>query len=346
MIINDIFTKRQTIISYTVKELQQMYTEEKLKIRDVNQTQVRAIKKYIFDNIQQEQIYFPPLVATTKDALLKDGRPIELSIIDGTQRIKALMQIDELITKSINSDIDEEAKKGFKLMYSLNDTEFAIQIFEGLTDKEANQLYIDLNTKGKKVALSKRIAFDSRNDINQITNFILQHHPQLQKAGVETEKRAIIRPKNKKLLSLAQLRQLIGIFLTGKLLYKSVNLSINLPLDMDVYLDIINSWFDELFILYPAHSIGNYEESMLANFPLLLSLVFYSNKGLENQSPENRKKIMIDRMRNLQSINWNRTNKEWEQFRGSKMGKDNYFYLAKDKENIEDIVKWLERQGR
>ncbi|QQZ07685.1 DNA sulfur modification protein DndB [Heyndrickxia vini] len=344
MIINEIFTKRQTIISYSLKEIKCMFAEDRLVFKEVRQSQVRSIKKYIFENAHKQQVYFPPIVASVDKAQLGKKKPQKLTIIDGSKRIKALLQLDDMIAKAIKSDNDEEAKKAFMLMYSLKETEFAFQIFEGLTKLESDQLYIDLNTKGKKVSLSKRIEFDSRNEINQITNYILQHHALLKTAGVETEKQAIIRPGNKKLLSLSQLRQLVSIFLTGNIASSSLELNVNLSHELAEYSELIIGWFDQLFEFYPAHSIGDYHESMLASFPVLISVALYSNKGLYHLPIEKRKIKLQERMRNIRNVNWKRTNKDWEQFKGSKKGREKYFYLAKDKKNIKEIVKWLENQ--
>jgi len=347
MIVHDIFTKRQTIVTYTINELKQMYDDGTLKLKEVQQHQVREIKKYITENAAGGQIFFPPLVANAEvGALLKDRKPTQLSIVDGTQRIKAFLQLEEFIAKALKSDNPVESRQGFKLKYVLCNTELALQLFEGLSQKEEDQLYIDLNTKGKKVSLSKRIAYDSRNEINRITNQVLQRNHQLIEAGVEMEKRAIIRPSNKKLLSLSQLRRLVDIFLAGETGKKADEIKNKLNLNTEEFIQIINCWFLQLFELYPANRIGNYHETILASFTMLESLAIYANKGLEHELFEKRQKTMTARMMNVHKINWKRTNKEWEQFKGARKGKNQYYYLSNDKENIKHIVNWLEQQGR
>ncbi|KYC89948.1 hypothetical protein MXL46_10125 [Heyndrickxia sporothermodurans] len=347
MIVHDIFTKKQTIVTYSINELKQMYDDGTLKLKEVQQHQVREIKKYITENATGGHIFFPPLVANTEvGALLRDSKPTKLSIIDGTQRIKAFLQLEEFIAKALKSDNPVESKLGFKLRYVLSNTELALQLFEGLSQKEEDQLYIDLNTKGKKVSLSKRIAYDSRNEINRITNKVLQLNHQLLEAGVEMEKRAIIRPSNKKLLSLSQLRQLVEIFMTGGSGKKADEIKNKLNLNTEEFIQLINCWFELLFKLYPANKIGNYHETIFASYTMLKSLVVYANKGLEHESFDKRQKTMTERMKALSKINWKRTNKEWEQFKGARKGRDQYYYLTNDKENINKIVNWLEQQGR
>ena len=93
MIINDVFDKKQTIINYKVKDLLGMLSEDRLTLRETNKVQVRMIRKYIFDNILTEQIYMPPIVAMLKDGDLSDGKPYELTIIDGSQRMKRYLRL-------------------------------------------------------------------------------------------------------------------------------------------------------------------------------------------------------------------------------------------------------------
>ncbi len=51
----------------------------------------------VFDNNETDQIYLPPNVARLEEESLEDGKPTKLSIIDGSQRIKALSQLEALL---------------------------------------------------------------------------------------------------------------------------------------------------------------------------------------------------------------------------------------------------------
>ncbi|WP_251551239.1 DNA sulfur modification protein DndB [Neobacillus muris] len=342
MIVNDIFSKRQSVATYTIQELSLLIKNGQVNLREVNKLHVRSIKKYILENVLTEQIYVPPMVATVDK--LENEKPLELTIIDGNQRLKAFCQIEEMGYRAAKSENEKEMKKGYKLLQFIEDTEVAIQLFEGLTKEEADQLYIDLNTKGKKVALSKRIAFDSRNEMNFITNTILKTNKQLKIAGVEIEKRAIVRPNNKKLLSLSQLRQIVAIFLTGKMIYRVADDHYQTYLEAKDYIKLIHTWFQELFLLYPPERIGDFNESMIANNPLLISMAYYANKGLEKESMDDRKKELVKRMRQLQTVDFNRKNPIWKEFKGTE--RSGYYYLFNVKENIEMLVTWLQSQGR
>ena len=323
-----------------------MIESGQVTLRDVNKLQVRALKKYLFENISSEQIYFPPIVANAESLNPEEGKPVRFTIVDGTQRLKALCLLEEIAQKATMSEKLEEVKIGYKLLSFFHHGAVSLLIFAGLSPAECDQLYIDLNTKGKKVALSKRISFDSRSGLNTITNQVLKTNRQLKLAGVEIEKRAVIRPKNKKLLSLTQLRQIVGIFLAGKMVYRVTEENFYPYLQADEYIQLLNTWFNELFSCFPSERIGDFEVSMIANTPLLMSIAYYANKGMERNSFAERKKELLNRMKPLRMVNWERTNPIWQQFNGTKKRRDGYYYLANDKETIESLVAWLQKQGR
>lgn len=346
MIIEKVFEKKQTIMTYTVEELTEMLQNERLILRETNKVQVRMIRKYIIDNIMTGDIYMPPLVALVSDGRLLDEKVQSLIIIDGSHRLKALLQLESMITKLINSEDELERKKGFQLHYSIADVELCIQVFEGLTTTEMDQLYIDLNTKGKKVALSKRIAYDSRNVINIATNRFLENNKAINIAGIEMEKSAVMRPHNKKLLSLSQLRTIVSLFVFGK------HVTNRLPIMKEIQDELFNErfklievWFEELFTLYKPESIGDYNKSMLASFPLLLALAHYALLGESEVQPDQKEKYIRLRMKKLSHIDWSRDQQIWQQFNGSIRGREKFYYLNNDKKTFNALIAWLCSEG-
>ncbi|MFS0575483.1 DNA sulfur modification protein DndB [Sporosarcina sp. 179-K 3D1 HS] len=345
MIIHDVFEKKQMILNFKIMDLLQMLSDQRLTIRRQNKEQIRMIRNYILDNLPTQQVYLPPLVAYT-DETLEDGRPpTRLHLIDGTQRLQAFVELDAYVNRSFMSEDEEEQKKVIHLMYRFEALEIAVQVYEGMGEDEASQLFVDLNTKGKKVALSKRIAYDSRSSINQITNRLLQQHTMLREAGVDEEKVAIVRPNNKHLLSLSQLRRIIGYFMAGKTISSRLSMDVESIMSEEENIALISTWFDELFSLYPADSIGDYEVSMLAGFPLLYAVAVYATDGLEELSFDEKQAEVVRRMRKLAKVDWSRNQEDWLDFNGRFRGKENYFYLSSDKRNIEALVAWLTRKG-
>lgn len=346
MFIHSIFNKKQTFVFYSLEELLHMIQLNHLKIRDTNASHVNKIRKYVVDNFMTESIYFPPIVACVEESeTIHKEKPMRLTVIDGSSRVKALTDFDQMILKLISDDDEKIQRKGFFLKYRLKEMKIAVQIFEGLSEEEMNQLYIDLNSKGKKVALSKRISHDSRDAINVATNKLMASHQGLSLAGIEVERASVIRPNNKKFLSLAQLRSIVILFLTGTTSVRTINLDNYGQREFDEVFDLLCIWFDELFTLHPAETIGNYHQTMLASFVMIYAIVHYVNFGLNDVPIKKRELILRERMKTLQTIDWRRDQELWQQFEGDFKGKDGYYYVNQNKGTVSAIVEWLFSKG-
>lgn len=340
MIVQEIFQARQALILYTIEELGEMLREGRIITREPNKLQVRAIRKYVRDNIMSGDIYFPPLVAAGE---LGNGNPQSFHLIDGVNVLHALTSLNVIIDKSLKSPVIEEKEMGLHLLNVLDEVKVAIQILDGLSEEEQGQLYIDLNSHGKKVALSKKIAYDSRNIINIITNDLLRTNESLQIAGIEHERTVIVRPNNKQFLSLSQLRGIVCIFITGKVTSTRVlNVHVNENL-LEERLSLVHLWFEELFSFQDIEEIGNYHITMLASFPLIQALALYTIEGIENNT--DKETYIKTKMQKIKHINWDREQKVWRQFPGITKGKDQYFYLKNTKKTIEMLVSWLKSEG-
>jgi hypothetical protein len=331
---------RQTIKLFKVKELLSYIKEDKIKFFDVGQARVRTIRNYLVDNILNNEIYLPPIVIATNLKNETDNSR-ELTIIDGNGRLNALSQIELVVQKKEKSLNMEEIAESEALRIFINEGVVAAQIYHGLTDEKVKQIYVDLNTKGKKVALSKLISYDSRNEINRISNEVLDQNVQLNIAGVELELKSLIKPNNKSFLTLSQLRKLIATFFTCEIKSELPKGPIKNKLSYEENIETINLWFSILFKLRSPESIGDYNQTILASFPFLQSLCYYAVKDTQKLDFESKKKIIEGRMLKLTDFDFSTDRTEWENFNGVRKGKGNYFYFSPNKENILRIEKWI-----
>lgn len=329
----------QCMYTYSVEELVQLMDKELITIRQTNQSQVRHLKKYIFNNAKEKKIYLPPIVANTDAHLVQ--KPQYFRVIDGSKRVLALCQLAKDM-KNNKHRTGEDFKNYIALSLLLKDAQIAVQMFSGLTSEECNQLFVDFNTKGKKVALSKRISYDSRNLLNVITNKLMTTNKDLQTAGVETEKRAVIKPTNKNLLSLSQLKQIVGIFIGIEINSHFEQRKTPYYLSEEEYIQLINEWLNCLFQLHDPETIGNYEHTILAGFPMLRAIAYYVNRRTNNKSLNARKKIVKERMARLLNIDWSIHHPKWQTFAGDFRGHKNYYHLSKDKKTLLKLVEWME----
>lgn len=345
MFIHSIFEKKQTFVSYSIEEIMEMVEHNTIELRETNASHVRKIRKYVVDNFMSNAIYFPPVVATIDEGEISvSEKPKRLKIVDGSSRLRALTDFNQTILKLISSDDEMNQRKGFFLKYRLKEMNIGMQILIGLTEDEADQMYVDLNSKGKKVSLSKRISNDSRNAINVATNQLMKEHEGLKLAGIEVERAAIIRPANKKFLSLSQLRSIVVLFLTGKSVSSHLNVEVYGQREFDEMYHLLALWFDELFTFHAPETIGDYHETILASFAVVMAIAHYAIRDLDELPIQEKQQLMKKRMRHLQSMDWSREQELWQQFDGGFKGKEKYYYLNQSKKSINAIANWLVRE--
>ncbi|MGC4379365.1 DNA sulfur modification protein DndB [Fictibacillus sp. Mic-4] len=331
----------QSYMTLSLEEIIVMMKNHQFELRDSYAKRVKQLKEYFMDNEKTNHIYIPPIVVNTMDDPSKSKTLRKYQVIDGSQRLEAIRLLHQTIMNKTDSHDDREMEEAYKQLKSFKESSLAFQVFHGLTEKSRDQLFVDFNTKGKKVALSKLIAYDSRTEINQITNLVLLQNESLKRAGVETEKRALIKPPNRNLLSLSQLRLIVTVFLIGEL-KMDVPEKITRKKSREDHVDIINTWFQCLFQLQPPETIGDYEVTMLASHTVQLALAYYAIKGTKNLSVNEQKKTVVQRMDKLKAVNWDYSNKKWREFKGRRKGKKGYFYLEHERANVIKLVDWFE----
>lgn len=342
LLIHQLFEKKQAVVTYTITELVDLMDAGHIQPRDVMQRNVKLIKEYILSNIESGHVYLPPIVAGVKDETLEE-KPQELLIIDGSARLKAIHQLKDYLDDDIDGDSPEEIRHKYAKHKALKDTSLSVQLFEGLSREEMDQLFVDMNSKGKKVALSKLIEYDSRNDVNRITNQVLKSNRALSVAGIEIEKQALIKPNNKKFLSLAQLRKLVSTLLTGEIKTTIPKNQLTEAGSLEKNVEFINFWFEKLFELHPCETIGDYPTTMLAGHPLLTALAHYSVRDLDGAEYNAKIKTIEERMNDLKGVNWDSNQRLWERFEGRENERWNYYQLTNDRKNIIEISNWLEQ---
>lgn len=312
-----------------LSELAKQVAEERIIVRPPVKEHVQALRKYMINGVQKRHVFLPMLVANKT----KDGK---LYIIDGSTRVRAIYSL----YIALQSKRNEDDEKYTKAAVYVENSSIGIQVFHNLTEEQCNQLYIDFNTKGKKVALSKLIEYDSRHMANHITNQLLETNSKLQEAGIDTEKRAVIRPTNKNFLSLSQLRQIVNVFMVGNHLTQNKEGHKTYPLKEGEYIQLINAWINELFKWEEPRDIGNYYKTMLASFPIIISLAYYANEDVIQKSFEERMSFMMTKMETLRDVDWSTNNKCFEKFKGSYRKGTNLYFLSNEQATIKQLVKW------
>lgn len=325
----------QTVEVFPIKNLINMVKEQQILIRKPYQHRIKSFRDYIENNILGD-IFIPPLVMNMDEY----GN---FQVIDGSVRIQALVQLERRVLEKENSPDLNEYREGVSLRHFLSNGYLSVQIFKELEKDDINQLYIDFNSKAKKVSISKLISYDSRNKVNVLTNNLLEGFSDLEKAGVEKEKRAIMKPSNKNLLSLMQLKKLVATFLKNDLISTIPKIQVINQYSEEENIELIRTWFNCLFEIMDPVTIGNYTESMLSSFPLLNAMAYYAVKDTHTLDFKQKKIHILKKMKAIQHLNYKHENNIWKEFEGRK-AKYDYIVLKNSKTNIIEIVKWLEQE--
>lgn len=316
-------------------ELCHMIAEENLMLRETKKEHVQALRKYLIAGFDKKQVYLPMLVANkTNDRMMQ--------MIDGSTRAKAIYSMYVMMMQNKKQSKNEVMTK---LAVYFENSSIGIQVFHNLSEGECDQLYIDFNTRGKKVALSKLIEYDSRQLHNQITNKLMETNAKLKQAGIETEKHAIIRPTNKRFLSLSQLRQIVGVFMEEDHTSSKKEPTKTYPLTEHEYVELINTWIYELFTWENPTHIGNYHITMLASFPVILSLAYYVNEGEGKKNLEERIIELKKKMQVLATIDWSPQNKCWQSFKGSYRKGTTLYFLNNDLGTMKQLINWYHQHS-
>lgn len=134
-------------------------------------------------------------------------------------------------------------------------------------------------------------------------------------------------------------------FLTGKTVANNLNIESYGQKEFEATYELLCIWFDELFSLCEQEDIGNYHETILASFAVILAIAHYAIQGLDDVMYKNRELLVKKRMQTLQAIDWTRNQEMWLQFEGDFKGKEQYYYVNQNKRTVSSIVEWLIREG-
>ncbi|MEH7384579.1 DNA sulfur modification protein DndB [Bacillus sp. JJ1521] len=164
----------QCTVDYVLKFLE----IDKSVQREIIEVQVSNISKYIQYGLDGNDIYFPPLIFSSRgrgefnelnnEFLLKAEDT--MVILDGQHRIRAF----EVLKKRLESSQDPEHKE--KLKYIKN-FPLTIQIFSDLTLEQERQLFTDVNTKSSKVSNTLLIMYKENDLCGKLVKDIINNHP-------------------------------------------------------------------------------------------------------------------------------------------------------------------------
>ncbi|WP_191567310.1 DNA sulfur modification protein DndB [Metabacillus idriensis] len=166
----------QCTVDYVLKFLE----VDKSVQREIIETQVSAISKYIQYGLDGNDIYFPPLIFSSrgKGEFNQLNNQFQLKtedtmvILDGQHRIKAF----EILKKRLESSKDPEHIE--KLKYIKN-FPLSVQVFRDLSIEQERQLFTDVNTKSSKVSNTLLVMYKDNDLCGKLVKEIINSHPSI-----------------------------------------------------------------------------------------------------------------------------------------------------------------------
>lgn len=147
---------KQDMVYIPLNELITRVLRGRIRLREINQPHVKVIKTYILSNLENKKVFLPPLVGHLEHGSIAQCLDGEISIIDGSHRLKAYVQIHQLALKTIHRMDEHERNKAFQILEVFKNSILPIQLHEGLTIEEQHQFYLDLNLLRNQTSIKKR----------------------------------------------------------------------------------------------------------------------------------------------------------------------------------------------
>lgn len=240
--------------------------------RDIVPTRISEITRYINTYDKKIGIYFPSIiVAATEDPVdieemqIKFNESIRFIILDGQHRMKAL---EAYKNKEQNPE---------RLSDILNST-LTVQIYFNLSKHEQRKLFLDINSKSKKVSNSLAFQFDTRDPLNTMIKDLLSTERKNRLSLLKIDQKSrIVRPHNKSWMSISRFNRFLSYFLfnTVKTSNKTALMLSNNYIET---LTFVERYLENLLDVFP-EDFGNVQKQLLGHEALQNALAIASHEN-------------------------------------------------------------------
>ena len=203
------FNHQVISLQCTVNEILKFLEIDQDVQRKADESKISSIKKYIQSGLEGEDIYFSPLIFSSRGQGNYDENQLQyrlkfeekLVILDGQHRIRAF----QILQRQLQSQNDSLSLK------KVNNFPLTIQVFLDLSIEQEQQLFTDINSKSSTVS-NTLITMYKENDLyNQLVQEIVYNHPSIPVNRFETRSQTT----QSKLLTAATLRSVASTLNDG-----------------------------------------------------------------------------------------------------------------------------------
>lgn len=258
----------------SVEELLEIYVIDHTVNRDIQHHKILKLNKYLDEIDSELGIYIPAIILSHEgnEPIKEDNffifeKKKNFIVLDGQHRIKAFEYFLENNT--------DKSKKNTILQ-----SKITTQIYFNLTDREKRQLFIDINSRARRVSKNLAVKYDDRDPVNTLINDLLKNEKNnpLLKMGVDRDKSRIVRPSNKNWISARRLSYFINYLLFGVTRLSETNKSI-LKNQYEEVLSFLQQYFVFLESSLPSNP-GEVKENILGHEALQNAIAVVSHNNI------------------------------------------------------------------
>ena len=271
--------------------------------RDVIEQHVTDIKKYINYGLDGNNIYFPPLIFSSrgKGQFIDDGDKYHLNlddkliVLDGQHRIIAFGMVIKMleIRDDVNSRQKLNAAKNFPL---------TIQIFKSLTIQQEQQLFTDVNTKASKVSNTLLVMYKQNNPCADLTKEIIANHHSISEDKFELRSKTT----RTKLMTAATLHNMI-ITLNEGVFYTAMTNGKLTKGNIEKYRNNTEEFLNLLVKYAPKNGL-NRKEYILFIPSVLFGIALFIHHAIQN-NPHLSMESLFDKV--IRKVDWSHRNKDF-----------------------------------
>lgn len=272
--------------------------------RDIIEYHVTEIQKYIQYGLDGNDIYFPPLIFSSrgKGNYNEEGYKFNLNlddklvVLDGQHRIKAF----EMIIGRLEIRNDAISKEKLS---KVRNFPLTIQIFTDLTIKQEQQLFTDINTKASKVSNTLLVMYKNNNLCAELAKDIISSHPSI------SEDRFEVRSKTTrtKLMTAATLHNVI-VTLNDGIFYTAMAISKISELNYDQYKKTTEEFLNLLVKFAPKDAM-NRQEYMIFIPSVIFGIALFVHGAMKN-NPTLTMEFLFENV--IRKVDWSHKNKDFK----------------------------------
>lgn len=332
------FNKRIISAQCTVEDILKFIYVDKTVQRDLDTNKVASISKYIQYGLDGNDIYFSPLIFSSRDIGTFNYDKNEfllnmndnLVILDGQHRAEGFVTLKKRFESYLfRNPNDLDVKKKYNELLSFP---ISLQIYRNLTIQEERQLFTDINSKSSAVNNTLLIMYKEDDLYGKLVKDIIYNHPTIKPEEFEVRAQST----KTKLMTAATL------YIVSKTLNEGTY-SRNTPskitdINYKLFKDNTEKFLTLLTNIKPFSLYGNRDKFILYANSVIIGIALFVNK-VKCENPSITSEYLFENIINM--IDWSHSNREFDRLPVKFNKKTNKYNFSSSTRTINGIFQYL-----